>query len=400
MQRISLTILTFIFCLSWAEVRVEKVLETTSIKEYNQWVKKNKGKYPGLMPIYVNVKQVEKIEDGTYKYIIFYYDEEGKKRRSEEINGYVFVKVSPYYDAVGIFMSDTNTPYALRSRSIIKDQYGEIICDTQDVYLAFVSPYFYLTIPSDDEVSPAIPTVKVFNAKNKLWISTLEDCWLLNERDVAHSYNFNFSVVSIEINSRFNSQHLILLDSDGREKWRKTFIDNPEKLGGINVGIAPDGSMVAVVKDEKIYIYDSSGILQKEYPLPSLDFVQCGISNLGKFLFIVSRSCIIKYDNESNLELWRKKITEGTPIKVVLSKDSDYGLIQFHPNVVYLIKESGDILKQWNLETEIHYPTAPGGKKTTVIHPVQARLEFHNDIALIIHELNGEIFIRIWRIKE
>jgi len=400
MRRIILTILTFIFCLSWAEVKVEKVLETTNIKEYNQWVKKNKGKYPELMPVYVNARQVEKMKDGTYKYIISYYDEEGKKRRAEEINGYVFVKVSPYYNAVGIFVSDTNTPYVARPKAIIKNQYGEIICDTQHVYLAFVTPYLYFTIPSDVEGSPAIPTVKVFNAKNKLWISTLEDCWLLNERDIAYSYNFNFLVVSIEINSFFNAQHLILLDQDGREKWRKTFIDNPEKLGGINVGIAPDGSKVSVIKDEKIYIYDSSGVLQKEYPLPSLDFVQCGISNLGKFLFIVSRSYIIKYDNENNLELWRKEIREGTPIKVVLSKDSNYGLIQFHPNVVYLIKENGDILKQWNLETEIHHPTAPGGKKTTVIHPVQARLEFHNNIALIIHELNGEIFIKIWRLRE
>ena len=77
-----------------------------------------------------------------------------------------------------------------------------------------------------------------------------------------------------------------------------------------------------------------------------------------------------------------------------------YGLIQFHPNVVYLIDEDGNILKQWDLETEVHHPTAPSGRKIKVTHPVKARLEFHDDIVFIIHNLDGEIFIKLWRIKE
>ncbi|MCX7996035.1 MAG: hypothetical protein N3A65_09770, partial [candidate division WOR-3 bacterium] len=399
MRRIILAILTFIFCLLWAEVKVEKMLETTSIKEYNQWVTRNKAKYPELRPIYVNAKQAGRTQDEGYKYKIYYYDENGEKKDAEEVNGLVTVDVSPYYDAVGIFWSDTTLPYANPSRSIIKNQYGEIIVDTQHVYFAFVSPYLYLTVPVG-EVSPPHPSVQVFSVKNKTRVRTLKDCWLLNERDVAHSYDFNFTVASIEVDWHCNSQHLLLLDSEGNEKWRKAYYDNPEKFGGINVAIAPDATAIVAIKDEKIYVYDSSGILQKEVSLPNLDFVQCGVSNLGKFLLIVSRSYITKYDNEDNLELWRKEITEGLPIKVVLSKESDYGLIQFYPNVVYLINESGNILKRWDLEAEVHHPTAPSGRKIEVIHPVEVRLEFHKDIAVIIHELNGEIFIKIWRLKE
>lgn len=399
MAKVILTLLTFAFCLLRAEVKVEKVLETTSVKEYNQWVKMNKAKYPRLSPIYVTVMQMEGTKAHSYRYLITYYDEEGERGSIEEVEGLVEVNVSPYYEAVGIFWSDTTSPYAYPSRSIIKNQHGEIVVDTQHVYLAFVSPYLYLTVPIG-EVSPPNPSVQVFSMKNETWVSTLKDCWLLNGRDIAHSEDFGFTVVSIEVDWRCNSQHLILLGSNGNERWRKTYFDDPEKFGGINVAIAPDVSSIVAVKNEKIYIYNTAGVLRNEYTLPQPIPVQCGIAALGKFILIASRRYIAKYDNEKKLELWRKEITEGSPIKVVLSKDGKWGLIQFHPNVVYLIDENGDILMRWELETEVHNPTAPGGKKIEVTHPVEARLEFHYDIIFIIHELNGEVFIKIMRIKE
>ena len=59
MRRMILATFVFIFSLSWAEVKVEKVLETTSIKEYNQWVKKNKARYPGLKRYYLNTEGIK-----------------------------------------------------------------------------------------------------------------------------------------------------------------------------------------------------------------------------------------------------------------------------------------------------------------------------------------------------
>ena len=99
--------------------------------------------------------------------------------------------------------------------------------------------------------------------------------------------------------------------------------------------------------------------MQREYILPHTLPAQCGVSDKGKYLLGVTKNNIRKYDNETGLEIWHKEIMEGVPMSVVLSKDGKYGLIQFHPNVVYLIDENSTILKQWDLETETHHPTAP-----------------------------------------
>ena len=394
MPRIILAMFTFILCLSWAEVKVEKVLETTSIKEYNQWVKKNKAKYPGLNFIYVNAELEEKTKEGR-RYKIHYYDENGNKKHTEEVKGNIDVIVSPYMDAVGIY---TCAPYR-PADAVIKNEKGETILITHG-FLAFVSPYLYLTIPEDGECSPPNPTVKVFHAKQRQWTDTLEDCWLLNGRDVAHSYNFKFSIVSICKNTNCDSLQLILLDSTGREKWRKPYFIMPGQIGLVTVAIAPDASYIVAGKGDKVDVYDFNGVLQKEYPLPSPPPAQCGISEKGKYLVVVTRNTITKYDNETQREIWHKEIMEGAPKRVVLSKNGDYALIQFHPNIIYLLDKNGDILKQCSLETEIHHPTAPGGKEITVIHPVEARLEFHDDIVVIFYEIEGKIYAKIWRIKE
>lgn len=394
MRKIVFAMFTFIFGLLWAEVKVEKILETTDVREYNQWVKENKAKYPGLNFIYVNAKIEKKTKEGR-RYRIYYYDEDGNEKYIEEVKGNTEVLVSPYFDAVGIYTCARH----MATKAVIKNGQGETILETHG-YLAFISPYLYLTVPEGD-ASPSNPMVRVFSGKSKSWVKELPDCWLLNGRNVAHSDNFDFSVVTIDRSSIHNSRYLILLDSTGKEQWRKTYFEDPEKIGGgVNVAIAPDASNVVASQYEKIYVYDSTGILQREYTFPSITVTQCGISDKGKILLVAMRNCLIKYDNETGQEIWRKTIIGGAPMKAILSKDGRYGLIQFHPNVIYLIDKGGDILQQWSLETDIHHPTASGGKEVIVIHPVEARLEFHDDIIFIIHELNGEIFIKIWRLKE
>lgn len=407
MHKIALLIFVVIVCLLWADVKVEKVLETTHVKEYNQWVKRFKTEYPELKRIYVTAKLIKKTGKNESRYSIYYYDEEGKREHTEEVMGNVLIETSPYYNAVGIYTSDH--PYIWPSRTIIKNSRNEIVLNTVHLYLAFISPHLYLTVPTAD-VSPSDPSVKVFDVNNKLWVSELKNCWLLNERDISYSCNLDFLVFSISTNSNHNSNNLICLNSQGHELWRKSFTDDPEKLGGINVAIAPDASTIIAAKDEKIYVYDSSGVLQKEYTLPYMSPAQCGLSDHGEYLWAVTRSSpkgrnigclIVKYNNKIGQEVWRKEnILEGGPLKVVVSDDGRYGLIQFHPNVIYLIDEDGNILKQWKLETEGHHPTAPSSKKIKVVHSVRARLEFHGDLIVMIHELNGDVFAKIWRIKE
>ena len=136
MRRTIFAMFVFIFCLSWAEVKVEKVLETTSIKEYNQWVKRFKTEYPELRRIYVTAKLIKKTRKNESRYNIYYYDEDGKRDHTEELMGNVFIKTSPYYNAVGIYTSDH--PYIWPSRTIIKNSRSEIVLDTVHLYLAFI----------------------------------------------------------------------------------------------------------------------------------------------------------------------------------------------------------------------------------------------------------------------
>jgi len=84
MQKMILAILTFIFCLLWAEVKVEKVLETTSIKEYNQWVKRNKARCRDLKLVYIQVNRPQNLSELHYHRGYIY-----SNIKMEVVDGYI-----------------------------------------------------------------------------------------------------------------------------------------------------------------------------------------------------------------------------------------------------------------------------------------------------------------------
>ncbi len=400
MKRLILAISAFFFCFSRAEVKVEKVLETTSIKEYNQWVKKNRARYPGLRPVYIKSIMIRRVKEKKLHkkyYKICYYDKNGRITDVEEIKGN-WVRVSPFFDMVEILESG---PYYC-AKTILKDKKGDVILiDSSGFYLEFTGTDLLFLNPPGEVPPGANPTIKIFDAARKLWVAEIHDSWFFDGCEVSSTRRY-LACIMLKDNNVYTTNHLVFLDAKGRELWRKSYVDEPDpnKLPGLSAAIAPDASTIVAGHNNNVFVYDSTGKLLRSYSLPSSYPTKCGISDKGKYLLVATRNHIIKHNNETREEIWRKGILEGTPMKVVLSGDGRYGLIQFHPNIVYLIDENGDILKQWDLETAIHHPTAPGGKKIKVTHPVKARLEFHDDIIFIIHELNGEVFIKIWRIKE
>ena len=120
MHRTILLMLTFIFCLSWADVKVEKVLETTSIKEYNQWVKKNRTRYPGLKPYSVKAEGLR----------IYYYDEDGKIAKEELLKAKpgwdIWTFDFPYQGIVMVCESDLSLGEVAPALHTIKNRKGNI----------------------------------------------------------------------------------------------------------------------------------------------------------------------------------------------------------------------------------------------------------------------------------
>ncbi|MEO0267692.1 MAG: hypothetical protein ABIM36_06100, partial [candidate division WOR-3 bacterium] len=100
-------LISLLFFILKAEIKIEKVLDTESISEYNRWVKENKSKYPELEPIYFQIKQ---IKDGKYQpdapitfdpppehpstdiYEIFYYNYD-RILKVEQLTGYLTVRI-------------------------------------------------------------------------------------------------------------------------------------------------------------------------------------------------------------------------------------------------------------------------------------------------------------------
>ncbi|MGQ9702940.1 MAG: hypothetical protein ACUVQT_10905 [bacterium] len=303
MRRLILALATFIFCSLWAEVRVEKVLETTSIKEYNQWVKKNKAKYPGLKPYYL---KTECIKWGK-EWKIYYYNEEGNLWKEELLKAKpgsdIYVRDYPYIGRIVISQDDSILGACSDFIVTAKDNQGK------QTYSFITGPYT-VNIPEFGFIAP--------NWERRC-ISFIDwygnNIGQIDDVDVMNFYVDALSIApdrrKITISYSFGtSRHYVILIDNGKVRWQKEF------SSALELSMSDDGQYVCIGDAGKIFVYDNNGDSLYSFCFspegmynPYSDF-----SQNNKYLVAAVTTELVLIDNTTGKLLWQKKV-EGDAYK-------------------------------------------------------------------------------------
>ncbi len=306
-----LAILTFISCLLWADVKVEKVLETTSIKEYNQWVKKNKARYPGLKPYYL---KVECIKWGK-KWKIYYYNEDGDLWKEELIEakpGYwLYVRDYSQWGKIMIIESDSSLGESSPIIHTVKNEKGEEI-------FTFEWGFDYPTLAGVYTLPKGIGLFRSNAIKNYAELLTWEGKKFGELKDI-----FSFTInATATPNKKFilldNERNAILVEN-GNERWRKS----PSG----NLSISNNGEYISIGSNIEvegiIRVYNSNGDLVYSYKFshkgrgrPTSAF-----SFDNRYLAVGFSGQIALLDNVTGEQIWQKKC-EGSIVS--FTKNGNY----------------------------------------------------------------------------
>ncbi|MCK4790391.1 MAG: hypothetical protein KAV87_42030 [Desulfobacteraceae bacterium] len=350
MRRTILLMLTFIFCLSWAEVKVEKVLETTSIKEYNQWVQRNKAKYPDLKSVLVDYTGDFVKYSPLKKYTISYYTESGDRVHEEIIEDSItFVRIPVTNDRILI-----RTPGGefVTLKTVVKNTKGEII---------FTVPYGIAYVGMDTYIEARGPYadpdlgVRILNRNGKV-INTLRgisdvDLRFCIPNDERYTVFSGFSDVS---------KSLILIDREGREIWRR--------LGyHYSLFISKDGKKIGIQHGKFVSVYLEDGSFLHEYnPFDQIAFMNA-FSEKGDRLVSGYDSRICYYDNETVNMLWRNDtaLAENKDrirfLGIIGEGEKIWTLCWSHN--LYVFDNKGNLLKKTNLKLGKEWHEIPADPK-------------------------------------
>jgi len=332
MQKMILAILTFIFCLLWADVKVEKVLETTSIKEYNQWVKRNKARYPGLKPYLVKAEGRK----------IYYYNEDGDAIKEE------ILKAKPGWDIWTL-----NFPY----QGIV------MVCES-DLSLGEVSPAVH-TI-KDKKGNKLFSFTWGFDYPTKAGVMFLPDgIGIFRTRpypqDARHCYGEmltwdgkligrieNICTMSIGSKVTPDKKFMILYDGsvavivkNGQEVCRKKFVLN----------ISDDGKFICFGDTLRTHTYyvaalkDGKILFTFSFAPSTTGMIHCAFSSTNKYLAAFSPSELILIDIEAGKQLWKQKVDGDAYKRKIFFANNDKYIVLAYLGRVYIVDVDGNLLK-------------------------------------------------------
>jgi hypothetical protein len=338
-----------------AEIKIEKILETESISEYNKWVKKNKERYPGLMPMY-EIKWIKRGEEANPSIAeereklmkaekgmepvpqnpfvsqikVSYYDKDGKFSKEEIYTGYLDVMGWRGANFSYLIIRKKDHPLLTSEKLIIvKDFTGKTLFTLPNLPYTirpiseniFIERYFQ---EGDLDQSEEYMEFRVFN-RNGREIGKLKNIPGAWEGDFLPNHKY-FLI--------YNSYEIIFFSNDLKEIWRK-------KQMGTRAWC---NNYIAIGYEGKIYLYDLSGELVYRYELiKSFEWPQMVFSEDGKYLFAEVGNYIFLLDVENRIELWRKKAFVGTHFLRFLGKNK-YILCCYISRIDIIDSKSGEVI--------------------------------------------------------
>jgi len=391
-----LAILTFIFCLLWADVKVEKVLETTSIKEYNQWVKRNKARYRGLKPIYITVEQIHKStsENDRDKYKINYFNANGDLEKQEFIEGWFEMAILS--DGEFLFIAQREHKYyPINETRILKNKNGDTLINLSAIHshtIKYWGKSFWIENNSYEGGPGDNPTIRIFDHKGTV-IGKIKNAWLVScmITDMKEKYLFLIINEKDEI-----SEAVLLYDIDNEELWRKKF------NSAVNIAISNDGSYTAVGDSGKIYVFNKQGEIvytsqafTSTQRNPSIIF-----SDDNQYLAAILGSEVCFYNNKTGELLWQRKIDDPDPgekfIYLFETGNVFYIMIAYLSNYVYILNTEGKIVKKFQLPfgyTWRYKKTATGDViKNQKVAVSKWSSKFYDGLLIIKKDINTIIY--------
>jgi len=320
-----------------AQVKVEKVLETTSVAEYNRWVKENKEKYSGLKAVYINIENVENMR----KYKVQYWDKDGNLIKEETIEGWCLVRPENIYTKDKVIIDRFDKPmYPSKVETEVRDRYGNQLFTLKDVWgLYNVGMDLYIGRPGEDPRYS--PYSQIFNGKGK-FINTLWGMGNIDARTTRVPADSSYvAFIFIESDKFIN---IALINRNGKELWRK----NISKSYGVELFISKDGSRIGVSAMEKIYMYNRYGILLHIYEFPNCYPYPSALSFDGHYLIALEKSNLYLWDNDKYKLIWEKELP-SEPINIKFVNRNKYILVIFPSHDIQIYKIEGNLLNSFNI---------------------------------------------------
>lgn len=341
--------------ISYSQVIVEKIFETSSLADYNKWVQENKEKYPELQPIYF---QIKKVKDGKYvqnaprtftpppdhpavdKYEIYYYTE-GKKNK-ESISGYLSFFIYDESEYIGIRRLDHPSEFG-KSIFIIKNKERNELFQLNDIHLLrYLTGNLFIAEPPEfgEEVYDSL---MIFDEKGRI---------------AGYIYSINPDHIEISPNQRYISiiqgpiggwAQIVIFSKDLSELWRKKF----KTAVKVNLG----NEYVAIGDSGKIYIYNIKGELLHTYKIApgSMTNPYSIFIDNERFLAALpgSNKEVRLFDMEKKKEVWRLELQSPAVVTAMLKRVfplfNKFILIVCWNDDVMILDKNGKIVKKWNL---------------------------------------------------
>jgi hypothetical protein len=352
MLRVIILLFSISFSFLSAELKIEKVLETTSINEYNQWIKENKLKYPALKPVLV--KSVMKPEEKIMRYDVIYYTENGEEQKKETFEGENLAVEVPLTNDRVIITRRKDGKEPEFERVTVKNSEGEILfsLDTSLVthYLVYLGIDLYLEVLNAEVSADERTTLKIFNEKGEV-IGQLKGISFIDRTQNNYMPEDERYCVFRAYTGR-GTLPVIMVDRNGKEVWRKNLIGS----GPSSIFISKNGNVIGVNSDRDVYIYKEDGILVHKYNIfnnEKFGLINSALSYDGKWLVTALHSNIKFFDTQIDAPLWEDSMTlkqNSDTVKFVhVIEDSNSILVLGRSQNLYVFNGDGQLIKTLNL---------------------------------------------------
>jgi hypothetical protein len=337
MRKIIFIILAFALCFLWAEVKVEKVLETTSIKEYNQWVKKNKAKYPGLAPYYF---KVECIKWGK-EWKVYYYNEDGKLSREELLKAkpgwWLYVRDYSDWGKMMLVESDSSLGESSPIIHTIKNEKGDQI-------FSFEWGFDYCTYAGVYTLPNGIGLFRSNALENYAELLTWDGKKFGELKDI-FSFTINHAATPDKKFMLLDCEGTAILIENGKERWRKS------PSGNLNISANGEYICIGTNIDAEgvIFIYNSKGDLLYTYKLPhkGSGWPTSVFSADSRHLLIAFGGQTVLLNNITGKQIWQKKC-EGSIVS--FAKNDEYIItVSKEAQKIYIYDTLGNLIKTLNV---------------------------------------------------
>jgi len=335
----ALLVFTAFTCSLWADIKVEKVAEIKSIKEYNQWIKSNNITEQELSRIKI---KSEKIVHGD-EYRILYYNADGYVFMEETLNAKpnIWLGVSVFNNVGHLVTIESPRSHEAEGTDVTvtaKDSEGNITC-------SFTGSGAGLFI---------VPSIGFFN--NNINHELVE---VINwDGDIIGEFPstgdlFDFGIVEyvtspneeyVLINFVMGPGYVALWKEDVgiyRLLWQKSF------SSAVKISISQSGQYSCIGDGGYVYVYDCAGNLSYSYC-----FSQHGLTNPfsdfspdGNYLVCALSSHMALIDNQTGKLMWEIPVDGDAFVRQVLFMETGEYIIltHFSAEKAYIYDLKGDL---------------------------------------------------------